>query len=256
MDSLPREILLVIAQKLSGDSCYSLAMTSKNYLWLLSDNSLWYHLCSYELGCPDIILDVAKRRRLIGRLVYMKLSRCQEQIRIEDTNYVEQCTAKALPGCSFCLEHCACNDIALCKYCECRVTKPDDKFCRHCVDTQAYLNGCWNWSNLENGRKICGNKRLGDSKYCSSCWHATPEPREAHDNPQFVQCPHLHNRYVITSGDLATAVVRHCYNGELVLEGKMPPGLTSETITSLDNLIPLTREESEIATGMGITYHG
>ena len=251
MDNLPPELLLIIAKELPVKSCYYLSLTSKQYNWLLQDISLWQHYAERDLDCPTNVFDTNREKRLTACQVYQRISQCQANVEIDDGHFVQKCNLNALPGCSFCLEHCEENDISLCVYCEIRIAK-DDRFCVVCRQTKANLKGC----QYKRSGEQCGCKRVDGSKYCQSCiYRYHPDiSDERSDEIHVTSCPHLGGGYMIDSGDLVNIVIMQNPDGALIAQGKIPSTLTCHTITSLNQLIPLTTEEIGLVVEKGMGY--
>ena len=249
MDNLPPEILLIIAKHLASKSCCHLATTSKHYSWLLHDLTLWQYYAKRDLECPDTVFN-AIRKSLHAHQVYSVISQCQANVDIDGTRFVQKCNQRIVPGCSFCVKHCDDNNIPLCRCCETHICEDEDTVCAVCQLTQAYRNGC-KYKRSENGGQ-CGDKRKEGSDYCQSCVnrYRLEEPRPI----EVVSCPSISGHYMIVTGDLVKTVISQSPEGQLTVLGRIPSRLTNETITSVNQLIPLTTEEIGIATKIGFVY--
>lgn len=250
MDNLPPEILVTIAKYLTSKSCCYLTMTSKQYSWLLHDFTLWKHYAKRDLNCPDIVFETVKKN-LPGYQVYTVLSRCQANVDIEGTRFMQKCNEKIVSGCSFCREHCDNNDIPVCRCCEVRVCDDaGDMICAICQQTQSYRNGC---KNCRFGKRArCGAKRKEGSDFCQSCINNYGlEERRGID---VVTCPLVAGHYMIVTDDLRNIVITQTIGGQLIALGKIPSTLTNETISSVNQLILLTPEETALTVETGITF--
>ena len=258
LEIVPPEVLLMIAKELSVKTCCYLAMTSKQYSWLLRDSLLWQHFAKRDLDCPDHVF--ARMNDPPACQVYAVLSRCQVDVVVEDTTLVQKCNKNIIRGCFYCLEHCKTHNISVCKYCETHICFEVLSFCEFCWKTQAYRDGCsYKEVDPETSDPIfnqeqCGAKCLGGYDYCWTCLRKYYFGQST-DGIQVVLCPEIRNGryYMILYGYYQGYILSHRNDGKVIACGKMCPvtmllpfHLKHHKVTSIDQLIPLNEEEMNI----------
>lgn len=169
MQTLPVELILVIAKQLTAASCLNLAHASPKYAWLLTDASLWKYLAARDLAYPEAFFERQLRSMTPARL-YEHLSICQHSDKIDGTFFIERCNQPIFPGTPYCKNHCWHNCIRICCCCESRPIIPTSRpervnMCPTCLKTQAWKKECqWMYMGIQ-----CGYKRLPNKLYCSYC---------------------------------------------------------------------------------------
>lgn len=176
--NLPDEMTLEIVKTLSAKEFYEWTLLSKNNLRFLEDISIWNYYAARDFHYPEYLFkELLKETGLSPYRLYLSLSQCKYNIPIKDpitnrcTHFVKKCCQPVIPRTSYCIKHCKQSLITMCQHCEKNVTLvPFKRFCRPCMDTHAYLNGC-----IYKGRTLnyddpnvlpCGRKRSNGSDFC------------------------------------------------------------------------------------------
>jgi hypothetical protein len=109
METLPNELTLDIAMKMTAADCLALAKSANRFGWLLNEVSLWKHFMKTELKRSDQVFDQHMKFRsdlTSPAHVYQRLSQCQYLIPIDKTFYNRFCGKPVFPGAPYCREHC------------------------------------------------------------------------------------------------------------------------------------------------------
>lgn len=280
MESLPVEITFDIAKNLSAEACLRLVESSKQYLWIRDEVSLWKYFAVRDLKFPESLFE-----RQLGSMnpaqLYQHLSRCQHLESIAGTIFVQRCGQNILPGTPYCREHCAGHSIWICPCCQIGLVNVVDyllvylqsheRFCRTCFSTEAWKNECRHVHTRGFHRGYqCGSKREPGSEYCRDCLgksevqeelarrqnlaqqqNSAPPTINIINNIFQLEACSIPGHYVLASESRSDIVVRRRDNGLLLAVGRIPSRQTKLNAV-LTDLLPLSSAERYLLQEFGI----
>jgi hypothetical protein len=215
METLPNELTLDIAMKLSARDCLALARSSKHQAWLLNVNTLWKGLAERELKYPGHLFD--EQLDIMGPAqLYQHLSTCHHLMSIHETIFTKRCGRPIFPGTPYCRDHCRDHSIRICPQC------------------QTNLVNVVNWKRTTI---------LSGQQLCQTC-----------DKPKgeliVVTMDRWPGYYMISSESLNGIIVQQLPDHTVVALGRLPIG--SLFTGDASSLIQLTHAEKNLAHEMGL----
>jgi hypothetical protein len=215
METLPNELTLDIAMKLSARDCLALARSSKHQAWLLNVKTLWKGLAERELKYPGHLFDEQLDTMGPAQL-YQHLSGCHHLNSIHKTIFTKPCGQPIFPGTPYCRDHCRDHSIRICPQCQ---------------------------TKLVNVVNLKLKSILKGQQFCQSC-----------DNPKgelaVTTMDGWPGYYIISTESLNGIIVQQQPDHTVVALGRLPIG--SLFTGDASSLIQLTHEEKNLAGEMGL----
>jgi hypothetical protein len=249
METLPNELTLAIAMEMTAVDCVALARSSPKYEWLLNETALWSHFAVRELKLPR---DVFEREldSMNPAQFYQQLANCHHQSFIPGTRFLKICANPVFPGTPYCRNHCAEYGLTICLCCDNRIIdrSMDFRFCRTCINTDAWKNECQYINPTQYNQ--CGRKRQPGKEYCSECLALIAGQTCPHKRDFFYYAWSIAPYYVLRD-KFEGIVVRLQPDGTAVAMGRLPKNLY-ETASTLADLMPLSDDELQVVQQDGL----